>query len=273
MSNESTHKERSLNRQAVLEEEEYTAALSQIIARDFFPSLVPLQATNQYLDAVETRDPHLINASVRYLQEVSLTPAAHKRPPPPQTPSETPYGYAGETPLRLPTTTTTTTATNSDGEPRQKRPRYNTDMSLDNFQAKYTSEDNSSFTQILDEENRVRKEKYGWAYDAQNRVEAQQVKMIEHREMMLIEPPQPTGVRGRIAIEQPKVAGLLTGATTEEGEEQQEEGEENKNHAMVLKRKEALVVDVMAPIKDTRSAGVDGWKFRVSYSCLYIISF
>ena len=41
----------SLNRQRVLDEDEYTAALSHIIARDFFPSLVHLESANEYLDA------------------------------------------------------------------------------------------------------------------------------------------------------------------------------------------------------------------------------
>ncbi len=48
------------------------------------------------------------------------------------------------------------------GEPQKKRAKYDADMSLDEFQARYTSEDNSSFTKILDEENRVRKEKWDW---------------------------------------------------------------------------------------------------------------
>src|ERR1700733_6986121 len=47
--------ERSLNRQVILDEDEYTEALSHIVARDFFPSLVHLDATNEYLDALHTQ--------------------------------------------------------------------------------------------------------------------------------------------------------------------------------------------------------------------------
>ena len=148
---------RSLNRQVVLEEDEYTEALSHIIARDFFPSLVHLDATNNYLDALRTQDPQLIQASVRRLEDLQ-TPVS-RRGRPWQTPSQTPYAAGpSDTPLRTPR--------GADGEAPAKRPRYETDMSLDAFQAKYTSEDNSSFTQILDDENRRRKEKYGWAWDA-----------------------------------------------------------------------------------------------------------
>lgn len=238
--------ERSLNRQVVLEEEEYTEALSRIIARDFFPSLVHLDATNEYLDALQSRDPHLINASVRRLQEVGSTPSA-----PSGGWGQTPYGMAGETPLR-----------SADGKPAQKRARYDTSINLDEFQARYTSEDNSSFTQILDEENRVRKEKWAWAWDAQRRIEYQQAKMLEQRETMLLEPPKAPGVREKFMIEMPKPAGLITDSL--EGNEGEAEG--NERGLLVAIRESTTndePVDVMAPIKDTRPAGVDGWNFKV----------
>ena len=88
-------------------------------------------------------------------------------------------------------------------------------MSLDAFQAKYTSEDNSSFTQILDDENRRRKEQYGWAWDAQRRVEAQRDRMLEGRERLLIEAPSGAGVKERFRIEAPQPAGLIEAAPSE----------------------------------------------------------
>ena len=190
---------RSLNRQVVLDEDEYTAALSHIIARDFFPSLVHLDATNDYLDALRSHDTERIDATVRRLESLS-TPAAWR------TPAQTPYAAGpSDTPLRTPR------EPGEPGEPPEKRARYATDMSLDAFQARYTSEDNSSFTQILEDENRRRRERWGWAWEAQKRVEAQRERMLEGRERLLLEAPPGTGVRGRVRIEAPEPRGLITG--------------------------------------------------------------
>lgn len=247
--------ERSLNRQVVLEEDEYTAALSHIVARDFFPSLVHLDATNNYLDALDSRNPHLIQASVRRLEEVGNTPlTASRRHLPYQTPSQTPFGYGpSDTPLRTPR-----------GEAPAKRVKYDTNLSLDEFQAKYTSEDNSSFTQILEDENRKRKERYGWAWQAQQRVESQRDRMLEAREKMLIEAPPVTGVRERFKIEAPVPVGLLTDGSEITGGVESTSQEDGKGKEVMLHSSSTEEeVDVLAPRKDTRPAGVDGWKFKV----------
>ena len=146
-------------------------------------------------------------------------------------------------------------------------------MSLDNFQARYTSEDNASFTQILEDENRKRRERYGWAWDAQRRVEEQRVKMIEGREKVkgLIEAGSMPGVRERLVIEPPEEPkGFLKAAGEKEEveEEEKEEGEDGGKgrEVMLVDEKEGEKVDVMARKKDTRPAGVDGWKFKVSAS-------
>lgn len=241
---------RSLSRQAVLDEDEYTAALSHIIARDFFPSLVHLDATNEYLDALESRDPQLIGASVRNLESINASVRSAR---PWRTPSETPYGIGpSDTPA-------------AHHEPATKRTRYDTDMNLDAFQARYTSEDNASFTQILDEENVRRREKYGWAWDAQERVEAQRVKALDVRERALIEMPESAGVREKMRIEAPVPAGLITA----HGEEGSDGAESHKE--VVLRRTDTdeTVEDVMAPKKDTRPAGVDGWAFRARNSLMF----
>ncbi|KAI0034289.1 nuclear protein DGCR14 [Vararia minispora EC-137] len=232
---------RSLTRQVVLDEDEYTAALSHIIARDFFPSLVHLDATNAYLDAVASDDPTAVAASVRRLETLGATPYASG-------PSDTPRNPNDP---------------DLDGTRPAKRARLevSTDMRLDDFQARYTSEDNASFTEILEEENRRRKERYGWAWDAQRRVEGQRMKMLEARERALVEGPAAPGVRERVLIEAPAPKGLITA-----GEDAREEG---KGKSVVLREEDGEEVDVMAPKKDTRPAGVDGWNFKARNSLMF----
>ena len=263
----STEPTKSLNRQDILEEDEYTTALSHIIARDFFPSLVHIDATNTYLDALRSNDPCLIHASVRRLQELDPTPA-YPTPRGRQSPSETPYGtQPSDTPFRPP---------HDAGEPTAKRPRYDTDMSLDSFQAKYTSEDNASFTQIMHEENKQRRERWGWAWEAQKRVEEQRAKMLEARERMLIEQPSGPGVREKFVIEAPTIAGMITagGESSRPSKTVNHGGNDSKGKELTVVEKDTSGVDVMAPTKDTRPAGVDAWRFKVSCSptiCFHLL--
>lgn len=54
----------------VLQEEEYASSLDRIIKRDFFPELARLDATNEYLAAVELMDEAALEASVRKLWDI-----------------------------------------------------------------------------------------------------------------------------------------------------------------------------------------------------------
>lgn len=70
---------------------------------------------------------------------------------------------------------------------RQRRvPPVRDDLSLDAFQRNFTSEDNASFVQILDEENRrKREEKFGWAFEAERNAEARRIEGEVKRKMIL----------------------------------------------------------------------------------------
>ncbi|CAG8434941.1 5634_t:CDS:2 [Funneliformis caledonium] len=70
-------------KQEVLDEDSYTEALSEIIKRDFFPSLLTLEAQHDYVDAWNTNNPELIKEATRKLTELT-TPTA-KTPATPKT--------------------------------------------------------------------------------------------------------------------------------------------------------------------------------------------
>ncbi|KZT52493.1 hypothetical protein CALCODRAFT_441498 [Calocera cornea HHB12733] len=162
-------RQRSLNRQVVLDEDEYTTALSHIIARDFFPSLQGLDATNEYLDALRSGDQDRIDDSVRQL--AALTD---------QTPLASRAGYAdtpGGSSLR-----------SQQGVKRTHEELYGR-FGLDDFQAKFTSEDNASFVDILEEENKKRKERWGWAYEAEKRARGKALEWRERRTGLIAAPP------------------------------------------------------------------------------------
>ncbi|CAI2164639.1 4867_t:CDS:2 [Funneliformis geosporum] len=119
-------------KQEVLDEDSYTEALSEIIKRDFFPSLLTLEAQHDYVDAWNTNNPELIKEATRKLTELT-TPTA-KTPATPKT--ATVVRGEWDTPI------------SSSGTDVFKKPlpkKYNANLSLDAFQAKYTSEDNASY--------------------------------------------------------------------------------------------------------------------------------
>src|SRR6266498_3998145 len=62
-------------KQEVLDEDSYTEALSEIIKRDFYPSLLTLEAQHDYVDAWNTNNPEIIKEATRKLTELT-TPTA-----------------------------------------------------------------------------------------------------------------------------------------------------------------------------------------------------
>lgn len=163
--------------QKVLDEDTYTDAISEIIARDFFPGLLETETQQEYLDALESEDGAWISSAHRRLTQV-MTPGRKRgrRGTSIQTPvaaSATPVGYGGETPMSViserSTTSTQVPAT----------PEVDTSMSLDQFQAKYTSEDNESFYKLLDKQNQKRAEKYAWMWRGNKLPSKMQIKQKE----------------------------------------------------------------------------------------------
>lgn len=184
----------------VLDEDTYTDALSKIIARDFFPGLLETQTQQEYLDALESQNSEWIASAGRKLTEVMTPgPGRARRGTSLATPrpSETPRGYGGDTPVSV-ISTTESQATQT--------PEVDLNMSLDGFQAKYTSEDNESFNRLLDKQNLKRGGKYRWLW-AGNKIPAPRQIMQREREGKLLqaklEQEKEDGGKPRLLIEGP----------------------------------------------------------------------
>ena len=174
----------------VLDEDEYTDALSHIIARDFFPGLLETETKQDYLNALDSEDHEWIMAAGRKLTEV-MTPGPdgrrlRGRRGTSMIPAsglfgrggETPKAWQGETPMSAVPAAASIASTQSD------RPEVDTNMSLSTFQQKYTSEDNESFYRLLDKQNLKRAEKYAWMW-AGNKIPAARQIAYRKRERLL----------------------------------------------------------------------------------------
>lgn len=156
----------------VLDEDTYTEALSQIIARDFFPGLLESETQQEYLDALASKDQGWISSAGRRLQQV-MTPGRKRNrrravtPAAGQPAGQTPTSFVGDTPMSVASTTV------------EEKPEIDTNMSLGTFQSKYTSEDNESFYRLLDKQNQKRAEKYAWLWGGNKLPSNRQIKQKE----------------------------------------------------------------------------------------------
>ncbi|KAI9026649.1 nuclear protein DGCR14 [Phycomyces nitens] len=125
----------------ILDEDTYTEAISYIIERDFFPNLAKLKARQNYFQAQDTGSLVSIQQASKALSDLTQTPLRTVGAP--EALAQNFY--------------------NQD-EP-DLGARVNLNLSLDQFQTLYTSEDNASFTDLLEKANTKRKDKYKLIFD------------------------------------------------------------------------------------------------------------
>ncbi|KIX96828.1 uncharacterized protein Z520_07548 [Fonsecaea multimorphosa CBS 102226] len=177
----------------VLDEDEYTQALSDIIARDYFPGLLESQAQHEYLTALDSGNESWIVEAAQKLRQAAAPAAGSKRRSarntrfdrtPSATPrvlGDTPVGYTGsETPM-------TVAGTEVEDDRKEEPKQLDTSrFSLGSFQAKYTSEDNESFNALLDKQNHKRREKHAHLWTQDQRVPSARQIAYRAREARLL---------------------------------------------------------------------------------------
>lgn len=237
-----------------------------------------MEATNTFLDSIDSQDPDKIQHSARRLSELRASVSgATPRTQQSSWTGATPYAF--QTPYDTPLHLSTPRRPSSPSSSEASKPKINADLSLDAFQAKYTSEDNSSFTEILDDENRLRKQKYAWAWEAERKAGERKLIEVHTRERLLIEAtggassssvgPQKTIEGHELLLVEDVPVSVGDGGDGQTASTSQALIVSTKGKEKELADKS---VDVMAKRKDTRTTVVPTWKFRVRFTFLSCIS-
>ncbi|EEF28518.1 protein with unknown function [Ricinus communis] len=182
----SNHRKRA----RVLDEDTYVAAIEKIIERDFFPDISKLRDRLDWLEAVKTGDPIQIrDAQLKIIERRGKRVNSSNSDGSTQTRNRSQTQTPGSTFMRNLNPFDEFDIINSNKTPRMdmfgdKEKSDNNDeaddavdefLSLDEFFRRYTSEDNESFSKILEKVNRKRKETYGHLLEG----EKEDVKLIE----------------------------------------------------------------------------------------------
>jgi protein DGCR14 len=210
----------------VLDEDDYTDALSQIIARDYFPGLLESKTQQEYLTALESNDLAWIAEAGAKLREV-MTPGPHTRskqaraarnsrfntpisitstPRNGATPGATPPGFTGdETPA--------SSVAATEGANLTEKPEIDSSiLSLSAFQSKYTSEDNESFNILLDKQNIKRCQKHAYLWAPDQRIPSARQIAYRSREAKLLKQKEEDQENGKALI--PLTVGADTARPT-----------------------------------------------------------
>ncbi|KAG0563810.1 hypothetical protein KC19_8G060900 [Ceratodon purpureus] len=126
--------------QVPLDEDSYVAAIEKIIERDYFPGVGELRDRVEWMEVVRSGE----HAMIRDVEmEIGRRRRVRARE------DGTPAVSVLNTPASM-----------VSGQSHEDGGAVNTNLKLDEFLRKYTSEDNASFSRILDKENQERKKRY-----------------------------------------------------------------------------------------------------------------
>lgn len=166
----------------VLDEDDYTEALSEIVERDYYPGLREAKAQEQYLRALDSKNAKLIVEAEREVRAAREGEAVKRtRRETRDSRYDTPRSYrrAADTPIGQPGTDTPVTLAASKEEVESRQDVNTSKHSVSSYQAKYTSEDNASFNTLLDKQNDKRRQKHAHLWTQDQRIPSQ--RQIAHR--------------------------------------------------------------------------------------------
>ncbi|CAL0315941.1 unnamed protein product [Lupinus luteus] len=159
------------NHPTVLDEDSYVEALEKIIERDYFPDISKLRDRLDWLEAIKTGDPVQIrdaqlkiierrHGTTKVANSNTLDDRNTRTPGSTFMRNFTPLDEFDEKTLKTPALSVpdrdkSKGAAVGDGV-------VDTELGLDQFLTRYTSEDNHSFSKILEKVNRKRKERFGY---------------------------------------------------------------------------------------------------------------
>ncbi|XP_016478622.1 uncharacterized protein LOC107799995 [Nicotiana tabacum] len=165
------------HRNKVLDEDTYVAAIEKIIERDFFPDIPKLRDRLDWLEAVRTGDPVQIrDAQLKIIERRGGKAVGSNTGGKFRTPgstffrnSTTPFDdpYKTPTPSVVKGNNLSSASDNAEGD-GEVDVDVDVSLTLDEFFRRYTSEDNESFSKIIEKVNRKRKEKYGFLLEGEN---------------------------------------------------------------------------------------------------------
>ena len=142
----------------VMDEDEYVENVEKIIERDFFPELEKLKAQSEYIDARDRNDQETMS---RLEEKYSgVRPDTGRRLASPAT-FDTPVDAPRESDPRRPERSGDKEKIEEDGKKDEEEKNQ---VTLDQFMANHTSEDNESFIELQEENEKKHRIKNAWMY-------------------------------------------------------------------------------------------------------------
>jgi len=188
----------------VIEEDSYQTALEHIIRRDFFGSLTELEAQQEYLDALESRDVEWSKEAGRKLTQVMTPRPENRRRRGRQSINTNPLtGRAGETPRTWVGATPMSEAGSVAPSIDEKKLDVDTNMSLSAFMSKHVSEDSESYYALVDKQNAKRREQNAWLYNG-NKLPSKHQLAVSAHERRLVEASKSPAKAMELALRVPE---------------------------------------------------------------------